>query len=110
MEQIKIPGTDLTVTTVGLGSSHFGTETDSETSFRILDAWVENGGNLIDTAHVYGASRPEEESPSEKTIGDWMRTSGKRDQIVLCTKGGHPVIDPATRTFGTPRVNAETLQ
>lgn len=40
MEQIKIPGTDLTVTTVGLGSSHFGTETDSATSFRILDAEV----------------------------------------------------------------------
>ncbi len=37
---LRYPGTDLTVTTVGLGSSHFGTETDSETSFRILDAKV----------------------------------------------------------------------
>ena len=110
MEQIIIPGTGLTVTTVGLGSSHFGTETDPDTSFRILDAWAEKGGNLIDTAHVYGASRPEEESPSEKTIGDWLGASGKRDQIVLCTKGGHPVMDPVTRSFGTPRVTPEALQ
>ena len=57
------------------------------------------GGSLIDTAHVYSDWVKPERARSERVIGDWLECSGKRDRIVLATKGGHPdmtVPDPDT--------------
>jgi aryl-alcohol dehydrogenase-like predicted oxidoreductase len=58
----------------------FGTDmgADEETSRRIFDAYVDQGGNVIDTAGVYGAGR------SESLIGAFAK--GKRDRLVLSTK------------------------
>lgn len=72
---------------------------DKEQSFKLLDAFVEAGGNAIDTAnnyrklcergalgivaHVIGLPENEE---SEEWIGDWMQARGNRDQMVIATK------------------------
>ena len=48
------------------------------------------GGSLIDTAHVYSDWVKPERARSERAIGDWLQRSGKRNHIVLVTKGGHP--------------------
>ncbi len=109
MERFRINNTDLTVTTIGHGSTTIGTSVDRKTSFDLLDRWLDFGGNLIDTAHIYGANHAYECSKSEETIGDWLKERGTRDRIVLCTKGGHPEMDPE-KGFGKPRLHADELE
>jgi len=50
----------------------------------LLDAFVDLGGNTLDTAHVYGGGR------SERAIGRWLQERGHRDRVVIITKGAHP--------------------
>lgn len=71
---------------LALGTAPFGTGISRETAFTILDAYIGRGGNLIDTAAVYGMGL------SEQTIGDWVRDRGIRYNITIATKGGHPSI------------------
>ncbi len=53
---------------------------DKEASFKLLDAFVEAGGNFIDTANNY------QNEQSETWIGGWMAQRGNRDRMVLATK------------------------
>lgn len=53
---------------------------DKESSFKLLDAYYEAGGNFIDTANAY------QDESSEDFIGEWMEKRGIRDQIVVATK------------------------
>ena len=110
MDKLRLANTDLEVSQIGLGTSHFGTHTDKETSLAILDKWYAVGGNLIDTAHIYGASHWSEDSPSEEVIGEWLEMRGIRSEVVLCTKGGHPDTDPQNKTFGPARLSPEELE
>jgi aryl-alcohol dehydrogenase-like predicted oxidoreductase len=89
-----IPNTDLQVSAICLGTGGFGTSVQSDESMKLLDAYVEEGGNFIDTAHNYGDWDPQiERSASEKIIGRWLKKSGVRNQVTLATKGGHPKFD-----------------
>lgn len=97
-----LPSTDLTVSEICLGTGEMGGSLDRDTSFALLDRYVELGGNFIDTAHVYNDWIPGERSRSEKMIGAWMKTRGSREKIVLATKGGHYPVD------GSPYVNRVT--
>jgi aryl-alcohol dehydrogenase-like predicted oxidoreductase len=73
-----------------LGGNVFGWTIDPETSFRILDAFVDAGFNFIDTADVYSAWKPGNAGggQSETILGQWFARSGKRDKVVLATKVG----------------------
>ncbi len=104
MQTVSFPKTDLSISEIGLGTGHFGTRTDRDAAFRIMDRWVEAGGTLIDTAHIYGAKNAGEISKSEAVIGEWLQASGMRDRIVLCTKGAHPDPNPITQRHGKPRL------
>ncbi len=89
--RITIPHTDLATSRLCLGGNRFGTALDQQATFALLDAFVELGGNFVDTAHIYsdwvaGAPR----SVSEKTLGEWMRQRQNRHTLVIATKGGHP--------------------
>jgi len=53
---------------------------DKESSFKLLDAYFDNGGNFIDTANSY------QDESSETFIGEWMEKRGIRDQLVIATK------------------------
>ncbi|KAK7683633.1 hypothetical protein QCA50_013471 [Cerrena zonata] len=53
---------------------------DKESSFKLLDAFYEAGGNFIDTANNY------QDESSEEFLGEWMETRKNRDQIVIATK------------------------
>jgi aryl-alcohol dehydrogenase-like predicted oxidoreductase len=90
MKYVRIPGTDLSVSPICLGSTDLGSGLKPPDAFRLLDEFVAMGGNFIDTAHIYADWLPGPKSVSEKTIGQWLRTTGNRDQIVIGTKGGHP--------------------
>ncbi|MEV0612912.1 aldo/keto reductase [Nonomuraea sp. NPDC050404] len=83
----SIGTTDLSVFPISLGTNVFGWTADKETSFAVLDAYVEGGGNFIDTADVYPAWVTGE-STSETIIGEWLASRGNRDSIVLATKVG----------------------
>jgi len=64
------------------GGNVFGWTADERTSFAVLDAYVDGGGNFIDTADVYGVGE------SESIVGRWMNARKNRGQIVLATKVG----------------------
>jgi aryl-alcohol dehydrogenase-like predicted oxidoreductase len=66
----------------------FGWTIDEERSFAVLDAYVEAGGNFIDTADTYGRRGPGGPGESERIIGRWMASRGNREQLVIATKVG----------------------
>src|SRR3954465_12268822 len=76
--------TDLDVFALCLGGNVFGWTADETQSFAVLDAYVEAGGNFVDTANSYLV----EHGRSETIIGRWMAERGNRDRIVLATKVG----------------------
>ena len=88
MRKIQLPGTRLNVSHICLGTAQFGLHTNQESSFRLMDTFVESGGNFIDTAHCYADWAPGELSRSEKMIGHWIKARKNRSDIVLATKGG----------------------
>ena len=99
MERVTIPGTDLAVSPLCLGGNRLGGELDRDRSFALLDAFVEAGGNFLDTAHAYADWLPDaERSCSEKTIGRWRVARGVGDGIVIATKIGHPPLDSSGRS------------
>ena len=91
----------LDVQPLALGGNVFGWSIDQTTSFAVLDAFVDAGLNLIDTADMYSAWAPGHQGgESETIIGKWLAKSGKRDQIVIATKvakwATHKGLAPAT--------------
>lgn len=79
----------LSVAPLAFGGNVFGWTADEATSFSLLDAFVDAGFNLVDTADVYSRWVPGHRGgESEVMIGRWLKTSGKRDKIVLATKVG----------------------
>ena len=77
------------VSTLALGTMTFGAESDEATAHAQLDAFVEAGGTLVDTADVYSGGL------SETIIGKWLSTRPDEiiDRVVLATKGRFPVSD-----------------
>ncbi|AQR75241.1 aldo/keto reductase [Sphingomonas sp. LM7] len=72
-----------------LGGNVFGWTADKTASFRILDRFVDAGGTMIDTADVYSAWIPGHTGgESEAIIGEWLRSSGNRDKVLIATKVG----------------------
>ncbi|MFC4223215.1 aldo/keto reductase [Lysinibacter cavernae] len=85
---------DLRVFPVALGTSVFGWTVDRQTSMSILDRFFLLGGNFIDTADNYASGQ------SEMMIGNWLRTRGSRDRVVLATKVGQSVDNPGLKRRG----------
>ncbi|MBE6482092.1 MAG: aldo/keto reductase [Actinomyces ruminicola] len=78
---------DLAVSPIGLGGNVFGWTADEPASHRILDAYVDAGGNFIDTADGYSHwAQGHVGGESEAVIGSWLRSRGQRDDVVIATK------------------------
>ncbi|GAB3895410.1 aldo/keto reductase [Spirosoma agri] len=89
MEKRTIGSSHLSVAPLAFGGNVFGWTADESTSFQLLDAFVDAGFNLIDTADVYSRWVPSNQGgESETIIGNWLKKSGKRDQVVIATKLG----------------------
>jgi aryl-alcohol dehydrogenase-like predicted oxidoreductase len=83
----RIGATDLDTPPMVFGGNVFGWTADRETSFALLDRFVEAGGTLVDTADAYSAWVPGHRGgESETLIGEWLKQSGKR--IGIATKVG----------------------
>jgi len=79
----------LSVAPFALGGYVLGWTVDEATGFRILDAFVSAGFNLIDTADTYSIWVPGHRGgKSETIIGKWLRESGRRHEVVIATKVG----------------------
>jgi aryl-alcohol dehydrogenase-like predicted oxidoreductase len=89
MEYRKLGPSGCLVSSFALGTMTFGVETDEKAAHEQLDHYADSGGNLIDTADVYGSGR------SEEIIGSWL--AGKpprvREQLVIASKGRFEVGD-----------------
>jgi aryl-alcohol dehydrogenase-like predicted oxidoreductase len=79
MDYRQMGKTGLRVSELCLGAMTFGRETMEEDSFKILDRFVDAGGNFIDTADVYSDGK------SEEILGRWLKAKN-RDDIVIATK------------------------
>jgi aryl-alcohol dehydrogenase-like predicted oxidoreductase len=90
MEKHRIGSSDLEIAPLVLGGNVFGWTADEAASFRILDAFVDAGGTMIDTADVYSAwVEGHQGGESETVIGRWLkRDPGKRAKIQIATKAG----------------------
>lgn len=79
----------IAITPLMLGGNVFGWTADEAASFAVLDAFVEAGGNAIDTADVYSSwVSGNSGGDSERVLGAWLKRSGKRERVVLATKVG----------------------
>ena len=115
----RIPGTDLDVFGLCLGSNVFGWTADAADSFAVLDDYVEAGGNFIDTADSYSAFAPGNSGgESETIIGRWLGERRNRDELTIATKVGklpglegtgratvRAAIEGSLRRLGTDRVD-----
>ncbi|MGB1712001.1 MAG: aldo/keto reductase [Miltoncostaeaceae bacterium] len=103
-ERRRFGSTDLMVSPLCLGTNVFGWTCNEETSFAVLDAYVEAGGNFLDTATVYSTWVPGNSGgESEAIIGRWLAARGRPDDLVIATKVGYPG-DPHIRA-GLDREN-----
>src|SRR3954467_11021590 len=85
----RLGRSDLMVPPLCLGGNVFGWTADEPTSFGLLDALLDAGLTMIDTADVYSAWAPGNKGgESETLIGEWLKASGKRDQVQIATKVG----------------------
>jgi aryl-alcohol dehydrogenase-like predicted oxidoreductase len=85
MEYRTLGRTGTLASTLCLGTMTFGAETDTEGAHAQLDRFVEQGGNFVDTADVYGGTA------SEEIIGQWLgKRPGMRERLVIATKGRFP--------------------
>lgn len=79
--------TGLLVSPIALGTMQFGWSADEATSHSILSAYVDAGGNLIDTADIYSVWAPNNAGGvSEEIIGRWLKATGNRDRVLVATK------------------------
>ena len=102
MKYRKLANTGTSVSNLALGAMEFGTKVDEGDSFAILDRFVEAGGNLIDTANVYGGGT------SEELLGRWFasRPADVTDRVVLATKARFGT-GPDVNEAGTGRRNLD---
>ncbi|MFF5565134.1 aldo/keto reductase [Streptomyces sp. NPDC012623] len=83
MQYRTLGNSGLAVSKLALGTMYFGSQNTEEEAFALLDAFVEAGGNLLDTSDVYSGSL------SEQIIGRWLaaRPCEVTDRVVLASKG-----------------------
>jgi len=89
MDRRKLGNTGFSVAPLALGGNVFGWTADEPTSFGLLDAFVEGGFNLVDTADSYSRWAPGHQGgESETIIGRWIAQRGRHDDVLIATKVG----------------------
>ena len=93
MKTRPIPRTNLTASVLCLGTAEFSSAIDDSSSERILETYLDAGGDVLDTAEIYAAWLPNGEHRSETFLGERLRKRKNRDQLIISTKGAHPRLD-----------------
>ncbi|GAA0245837.1 aldo/keto reductase [Rhodanobacter caeni] len=101
----------LSIAPLAFGGNVFGWSADETRSFELLDAFVDAGCNLVDTADVYPAWVPGNQGgESEAIIGKWLKRSGKRDKVVIATKVGKWAEQPGLSPVNLQQAVDRSLQ
>ncbi len=88
LSKVTLNNTDLVVSKLCYGTNMLGTAIDQAHADRLLDRFVELGGNFLDTARSYGDWIPDAPTgASERAIGAWLKGRDRKG-IVIATKGG----------------------
>ncbi|HEY6430862.1 MAG TPA: aldo/keto reductase [Acetobacteraceae bacterium] len=94
MEKRQLGRSGIAVAPLAFGGNVFGWTADQAMSFRLLDAFVAGGFNLVDTADVYSRWAPGNQGgESETIIGNWLKARGGRERVVIATKLGSDMGD-----------------
>lgn len=89
MQKIKLGHSDVSVSSLCMGSDLLGTKHGRDTTFALLDTFRENGGTFIDTGNIYAFWLPGfKGGESESVIGEWLEDRGCREEMVVGTKIG----------------------
>lgn len=89
MEKVKLGNTDLEIVPMVFGGNVFGWTIDEKKSIEILDSFVGEGFNFIDTADVYSTWKPGNSGgESETIIGNWLKKRARRHDVIISTKVG----------------------
>lgn len=89
MRTVPLGNTGVEVSLFCLGTMYVGSRTGKETSYRLLDQYVEAGGAFLDTANIYAWWVPGcVGGESETLLGEWMRERKNRSQMLIATKVG----------------------
>ena len=80
----NLKNTDLNIFPIVLGSDYYGDAISEETAFKNMDLYIENGGNIVDTARLYVSGK------SEEIIGRYIRSRGLKNKLIISTKAAHP--------------------
>lgn len=86
MNKIQLPN-GLSVSPAALGAMNFGTTTSKKDAYAVLDAYLDFGGNFIDTSNNYAHWQGTGDE-SETLLGEWLKERGGRDKLVIATKVG----------------------
>ena len=106
MRYVQLPGMDLNLSAVCLGTGGFGAgDVPEAKALELFDAFVALGGNFIDTALVYSDWLPGPRSMTEKLLGRWLQTRGLHGTVIVATKGAHPEL----HTMHIPRLSSAEL-
>lgn len=87
MEMRRAGKSGLTLSRLGLGTMTWGRDTDTHEAADQCRAFIDAGGNLIDTSPIYG------DGDAERVIGGMIGTLFQRDDVVIATKAGIQLID-----------------
>ncbi len=89
MNTVPLGRSGVNVSALCLGAMYFGSSTDKETSWQLLDQYTEAGGSFIDTANIYARWVPGcSGGESETLLGEWMRERKNREQLFIASKVG----------------------
>jgi len=87
MNYNNIPGTDMKVSEICLGTMTFGEQNSEADGHAQMDMALDMGVNFFDTAELYAVpSTPENNGKTEDIIGTWFAKTGNRDKVILATK------------------------
>lgn len=92
MKKVRLGKSEIYVNPIALGTNYVGghniyPDADEEAGKQLIRTAIENGMNMLDTAYIYGLGR------SEEIIGDVLKESGKRPDVVIATKVAHKPVD-----------------
>jgi len=99
METRSLGRTGAQVSVLCLGVMTFGWKTEQDEATAMIDRFLDQGGNFIDTANVYGRGK------SETMTGIALKEGGKRDQVFLATKVHGKMDDTDPNAWGNTRFN-----
>jgi aryl-alcohol dehydrogenase-like predicted oxidoreductase len=95
MQMRRTGKSGLSISHLGLGTMTWGRDTDTHEAADQCRAFIEAGGNFIDTSPIYG------DGDAERVIGGMIGTLFNRDEVVIATKAGIQLIDGVKRVSNT---------